>query len=205
MAMPSLNGKSVTTPRFAVFKPSKVLYDFDGPRIFTVVDADGELYLAHWCDDDASAVRYLVVPTDWAIIAGVERGELAVRDALEQPRCWVVDVTASGDIEVIRRLDWNDVPPDFPGAMLLPPMSAAPNDVVQLTGRIRKVDKDRLSFDLRRTGAGAVSSTFVFDESLLADVLRALHDDDLVTVVGFPNPTRQLVQATSIRREPAAR
>ncbi|HUY35923.1 MAG TPA: hypothetical protein VMV69_24500 [Pirellulales bacterium] len=62
------------------------------------------------------------------------------------------------------------------------------------------MDKDRFSFDLRGIGGKAVSRTFVFDKSLLADVLDTLHADDLVTVVGIPDLTRRLVRAVAIRR-----
>ena len=58
----SISGRQIEASRFSPFIPVTVLYEFDGPRTFTVNDADGELCLAHWCDEDDDVSRFLVAP-----------------------------------------------------------------------------------------------------------------------------------------------
>ena len=61
------DGKPIDPSRFKPFDPVEVLYEFDGPRIFTIRDADGELDLAYWSDEEQGVARYVVVPTTaWA-------------------------------------------------------------------------------------------------------------------------------------------
>ncbi len=44
--------KPAAQVRLSSLEPQEVLYDFDGPRIFTALDSDGELNLAYWSDGD---------------------------------------------------------------------------------------------------------------------------------------------------------
>ena len=68
--MGPIKGKAVDPAQFSPFHPAKVLFDLDGPRSFTFIPADRELYWAHWFDESKSGVRYLVVPFSPAIFAG---------------------------------------------------------------------------------------------------------------------------------------
>src|SRR5260370_20759082 len=90
--MGPVQGVAVDPARFTPFQPSKVLYDFDGPRTFTFLDTDGELCLALWFDENSEAVRYLVVPFSELLVDRLEQGQISIREALEQPRLRVVDV-----------------------------------------------------------------------------------------------------------------
>ena len=122
MMMWSVPGRQLEVSRFEPFEPVTVLYEFDGPRTFTVVDQDGELYLAHWCDDDEHRSRYLVVPTDSHLLKRLQGGHLTVLEALRQPRLWVVEVSSEG-VEATWRTDLRDLPEDVlpaRGTMLLP-------------------------------------------------------------------------------------
>jgi hypothetical protein len=51
---------------------------------------------AHWFDESADRVRYLVVPFSPSLLDRLERGQISIRDALDQPRLWVVDVDNQG-------------------------------------------------------------------------------------------------------------
>jgi hypothetical protein len=118
-----VTGKPVDAGLFRPFRPAEVLYEFDGPRTFTHLDPDGELFFAHWCDEDRDATRFLVVPFSDQLVTKIKDGDLTLRDALNQPRLWVVDVTHAGEPRNawITRLD--DVPDDVlpqRGTMLLP-------------------------------------------------------------------------------------
>jgi hypothetical protein len=119
-----VTGRIADLERFGSFEPVEVLYDFDGPRTFTHRDRDGELCLAHWCDGDAEGTRFVVAAVTEEQVQKLKKGELTLREALDQPRVWVVDLAPSGEPRhawVLRRL--LDLPPDVlprPGTMLLP-------------------------------------------------------------------------------------
>lgn len=121
--MGPLEGSSVDVRRFGVMKPTKVLYDFDGPRTFTFKDATGSLHLAHWFDEDACHVRFLVVPFTDVLLRQLEAGALSVRDALNQPQLWIVDLDNSqrpiaATLTTLAQLRQDELP--VPGALLLP-------------------------------------------------------------------------------------
>jgi hypothetical protein len=116
-------GRPIPDSRFKPFKPADVLYDFDGPRVFTVVDSEGELNLAYWSDEDEDVARYVVVPTTSRIVEELQNGDISVYDALDQPRCWLCDVNKVGDIVLLQRVDFDSLPRDAlpdDGTLLLP-------------------------------------------------------------------------------------
>jgi hypothetical protein len=119
----NIQSKPIDKSRFHPFEPVEVFYDFDGPRIFTVNDADGELNLAYWSDEDEHVCRYVVVPTTAKLVDSLRSGSISVFDALQQPRCWLCDISPDGGIVECQRVDFDDIPPDsLPaiGTMLLP-------------------------------------------------------------------------------------
>jgi hypothetical protein len=119
--MGPVQGKPVDPAAFAPFRPAKVLADVGGPRSFTFVPADGELYWAHWFDESADRVRYLVVPFSPALLDRLETGRISLREALDQPRLWVVDVDNRGEPVAATRTTLEDLPADelpVPGTML---------------------------------------------------------------------------------------
>jgi hypothetical protein len=109
--------------RFSPFEPAEMLYEFDGPRIFTLNDADGELNLAYWSDQSGDRDRYLVVPTTASTIDLLREGGMSVGDALAQARCWVCDVDHDGRLVECLRVQFDTIPKDAlpaAGTMLLP-------------------------------------------------------------------------------------
>lgn len=123
--MREVRGTKAKSRRFARFAPERVLYDFDGPRIFTV-RAARQLHLACFSDEDELQMRFVVVPCDDLLIEKLETGSLAVRTALEQaPEAWLVDWGHDGTLRATRKIRLTDVPPDAlprPGTLLLPTM-----------------------------------------------------------------------------------
>lgn len=219
----SVPGKMVDLRRFQPFQPAEVLYEFDGPRIFTLTDAEGELNLAYWSDEDDQLTRYVVVPTTTHLLAALRRGGLSVFDALNQPRCWLCDVTHQGDLTACQRVEFEDVPRDaLPaiGTMLLPSLEPLltlralgdeiiPGEIparalepvpLDLEGRIRALDKDRLSFELREITGTTQCQRFVFDEELLEEVFQAFQDDARVKVAGSTFPVKHLAYALALSR-----
>jgi hypothetical protein len=102
--------------------PDSVLYDFDGPRIFTLKSKAG-LLLAYLCDEDENSSRFVLAPTSDRVVSDLESGNQSVRDALDQPWIWIADVDSTGKPTSITRSQINELPPEcLPGrdVMLLP-------------------------------------------------------------------------------------
>jgi hypothetical protein len=131
--MGPVKGRPADPAQFAPFRPAKVLADVGGPRSFTFVPADGELYWAHWFDESAGRVRYLVVPFSPGLLDRLEAGRISLRDALDQPRLWVVDVDNRGEPVAAVRAALADLPADelpAPGTTLSP----APGSPIRVGG-----------------------------------------------------------------------
>ena len=73
------------------FVPLKTLYEFDGPRIFTCVDVNGQMFLAYQCDEDTDGMQFLVVPLEEELVSRLVKGLLSVRDALRRSPMWLVE------------------------------------------------------------------------------------------------------------------
>jgi hypothetical protein len=72
--------------------------------------------------------------------------------------------------------------------------------LVDLEGRIRELDKDRLSFELREIDGSLQTQRFVFDEELLEDVFQAFEEDVRVRVAGRTFPVRNVAYALALSR-----
>ena len=142
--MENIPSKPVSMARFPRFDPDEVLYEFDGPRIFTVYDSEGELNLAYRSDEDAAMCRYVVVPTTTKILQSLRRGEISVHDALNQPRCWLCDLTHQGEFVACQRVDFESIPKDSLPAIGTRLVAAPEPQSVDLEARIRELDKHRL-------------------------------------------------------------
>lgn len=90
---------SCPTSQFETWNsPSEVLYEFNGPRIFTTTD--GSLsWLWYECaeDDLNNSARYLVVPCNERLISNLKNGIKTVHDSLSQPWLWAIDVDFSSN------------------------------------------------------------------------------------------------------------
>jgi hypothetical protein len=200
MNMWSIPGKSVPVTRFPRFEPDEVLYEFDGPRIFVVRDSEGELNLAYWSDEDDAICRYVVVPTTANILQALRQGDVSVFDALNQPRCWLCDVTHQGQIAACQRVDFEAIPKDSlpaAGTMLLPTLEP---QCVDLEGRIREIDKDRRSFELRDIPGVTQAQRFGFDEHLQEQVFQAFRDDERVRISGRTFPAKNMAHALAVSK-----
>lgn len=81
-----------STPDFSRITPNEVLFDFEGPQIFTFAWQD-LLFLAYASDYDAinSKTRLLVVGTTSEEIEHLKQGRLAILEALSKPLVWAAD------------------------------------------------------------------------------------------------------------------
>jgi hypothetical protein len=85
---------------FGRVTPIEVLVAYDGPITFTFRDAVGVMMLAHLIDEDSVNGRYIVAPTSDRIIGRLKAGAISVREALDQPITWLVDMI--GGAEIVR-------------------------------------------------------------------------------------------------------
>jgi len=116
--------RQVDPALFSSMSPEKILYDFDGPQIFTFMGSFGQELLAYLCSALAGCERFIVVPTTPTVIGELERGELAVRDALTNSWIWIVDRSYSGDVLAAWAVEEASLPrtvlPEA-GILLIPP------------------------------------------------------------------------------------
>ena len=200
----NITGKPANFSRFQPFEPAEVLYEFDGPRIFTLIDNEDELNLVYWSDEIEQTSRYVVVPTTEKILKALKKGSISVFDALNQPRCWLCDSNQLGELTDCQRVEFEDIPRDsLPGigTMLLPGLEP---QLLQLEGRIRELDKDRLSFELREIDGPSQTQRFVFDEELLEEVFQSFEANVRVLVAGRTFSVKNLAYAYALSRSPAS-
>src|SRR5947209_18900260 len=125
-----VTGTSADLHLFEPFEPCEVLYEFDGPRMFTHRDCLGELCLAHWCDEDTEVARFVVAAFAPEMVERLKKGQLTLREALNQPRTWVVDMTHAGKLRAAWRVPLADLPGDvlpMPATLLLPSLDRSPS------------------------------------------------------------------------------
>lgn len=195
-----IQGKSADAGQFLPFRARDVLYEFDGPRLFTLLDADGELNLVYWSDEDDRLSRFVVVPTTAGIVDSLRTGGSTVFDALNQPRSWICDVSHEGHLQQCLRVNFDDIPRDaLPalGTMLLPALEP---EFVDLEGRVRELDKDRRSFELREIGGAVPSQRFAYDDALRNEVYQAFDDEVRVKLAGRKVPGKPLIMALALSR-----
>ncbi len=107
---------------FRGIEPAEILYEFDGPRIFTANNTLGDL-LFYLADEQDDTCRYIAAPTNPRIIAKLKQGILSVLQALDQPWIWVLDAQYDGTPVNAWKGTLADVPADAlpqPGVMLWP-------------------------------------------------------------------------------------
>jgi hypothetical protein len=72
--------------------PVQVLYEFDGPRIYTCRDGNGNLFLAYQCGEERGLLRFLMAPFSDSQEWELTNGHTDLRNALTQARGWVFDL-----------------------------------------------------------------------------------------------------------------
>lgn len=123
-----LRGQPIGKPMFLSLDPIDTLYDFDSPRIFTVRDVEGELYLACWSDASADATRYVMAATTPHIIDDLRQGRTTVWNGLNQPRTLICDTDLGGEVTSVYPIAFDTIPADAlpaPYALLLPNMTSS--------------------------------------------------------------------------------
>lgn len=95
----TIDQENVRDLTFQEMTPDEVLYDFDGPRIFTF-KVGAELYFACWSDEDSREMRtrYLVVLTTTGEIEHLKRGAISLDRMLNKRFLWCVDRNFNNEV-----------------------------------------------------------------------------------------------------------
>lgn len=90
--------------------PLDILYEFDGPRIFSLRSRSGELLLAYLCDQVGNELVFLLAPTSQNAIHHLESGQMSVRDAIAQPWIWIIARDRHWSIVGCKSSSFDDLP-----------------------------------------------------------------------------------------------
>jgi hypothetical protein len=123
VALPEVQLPSWNGANFGHLTPIEVLVSYDGPITFTFRDAVGVMMLAHLVDEDASYGRYVVAPTSAKIIGRLKAGAISVRDAIDQPIVWLIDMVGGTDVVRSWAVSFTQIPASLlpaPDVMLSP-------------------------------------------------------------------------------------
>lgn len=107
-------------------RPERVLYEFDGPRIFTARDPKERLLLAYCYAEDTNRSSLFVVPFSSRQLTQLEEGTRTVRAALSESWIWSVEVERSSNGPITREcfeVDFEKIPGELlpkQGTMLWP-------------------------------------------------------------------------------------
>jgi hypothetical protein len=107
-----VQGTPIESRRFTPFEPLEVLNYYDGPRIFTCLDSDQGLCLACWNDEDEHTSRFVVIPCTHELVERLKQGTISLRQALDQPRIWIMDVNHSGEVAAVVCVSLASIPAD---------------------------------------------------------------------------------------------
>lgn len=121
----SLPDNAIPVDHLGALTPVDVLYEFDGPLIFTALSPLGRKLLAYasfsidegpqdplsGSPGEEGFTRYLVAPTTDKILSRLTKGAVTLYDALDQPVLWAADIAHSGDVMRLAELgQLSDVP-----------------------------------------------------------------------------------------------
>lgn len=99
------DGAKENSAKFGSFEADDVLYEMDGPKLFTVKGSDG-IYLVYESTFDPRdrLTRYIAVLASEDIIAHLLDGTLTLREALDQTAVWSIDQFFDGSLGTTLRL-----------------------------------------------------------------------------------------------------
>lgn len=119
---------------FGALTPDEVLYDFDGPAIFTSTIGLHKL-LFYKADIHDDGDFYLAVNVSQDKIDALKAGRLSVRGALLQPHCWIFDVDFDLRVQQYEEKQLDAVIALLPkaGVPLYASLKTAPDSVQQAT------------------------------------------------------------------------
>jgi hypothetical protein len=100
----------------SAIEPDEILYDFDGPVLFTSKSRFFPI-LCYKTDEDSSLTQYIIVPTNKDIVARLKEGRIALRSAITQAWGWIAE--AENQFQI--RRTWSIGTDSLPDAVLPEP------------------------------------------------------------------------------------
>lgn len=165
-----------------LLKPDRVLYDFDGPRIYTV-KSDLGLLLVYVVKDEKEFQIALLAPTAQEVVDALADGIITVREALQRDWAWLAELSFDGNL---RRSISVQLPiPDelLPRSGIMLYRSLQPALSVKLEGAYLRPRNIKASVVRHAIDAGTVSIKRVLDhlwktkpEGRPSNALRLLSD-----------------------------
>jgi hypothetical protein len=117
-----VRGEKITNANLLIDPtPVRVLYDFDGPRIFVCENKRDDLFLAYQCGEEDGVSRFLVVPCDPGKEWQLRSGQVNLLDALSHHKTWIMDLAPDWSVKALWEVDHQAVPAAVlpkPGVML---------------------------------------------------------------------------------------
>lgn len=82
----------VCNPNFQKLEPKEILYEFDGPKIFTI-ESFNSLFFAYFSDINYEKEEYriIVCETDSREISNLKSGYISLDEVLKKEYLWVID------------------------------------------------------------------------------------------------------------------
>jgi hypothetical protein len=94
-----------TLPELGQVTLLETYYYYDGPRLFSCVDAQGQKYIGLCVDFTDKAETYLYIPVDNHRLADAEADRVSITELIASPEPgWVWEVKETGDQTLVSRL-----------------------------------------------------------------------------------------------------
>ena len=90
--------------------PLEILYEFDGPRIFSLSSRDGNLLLAYLCDQAEGGLNFLLAPSSSRSIERLKSGQISVREAINQAWIWIISCDQQWKILGAKSSSFDELP-----------------------------------------------------------------------------------------------
>lgn len=130
----SVANPSMPTDHLGRVEPDEVLYQFDGPLLFTAHVGLSEMLLSK-IEETESTDIFIATPTSRPTISALERGILSVRGAFGYDECYIVELDKSGNVPRYWKTSIDLIPEELlpdPGVGLDPDSSWVVDSIEQV-------------------------------------------------------------------------
>ncbi|MBF0548934.1 MAG: hypothetical protein HQK60_00220 [Deltaproteobacteria bacterium] len=183
----------VSAPEYPVelignlFPPEEMLYEYNEPLIFTFKTPLNGLAIAYLSDDQDDILRYVVAPTRPSIVDKLKLGTISIREALDQPIMWLVDITTTDwGVRKSWQIQIKDLPEDaLPEADVLLYPHLEPVLPIKATGQ--QIKEENIPGEIIKQVTSADDEFSLFDkEGIIRELDRDKYTFTLREIIGEP-------------------